>query len=211
MFHKYTRDELLPNARKGNLAGYAFTYTNLLGLVTTKNNKWQFLAGVGVMGSSFTIYKETDADNLFFFISDIFSGNGYSDPYPYNSIKIKNRTFAVPFGFTYNFLKKPSKGDKFLVGFKTSFNFSVRTDVTIKFADTSLTSADKEMAKTTFASFAQPAVSLMPTISYSDKLSKNLDMDYTIIPVIFYTKSQYNRIFTRQVGGSFQFSLRYTF
>ncbi len=212
MFHKFTRDELLPNARKGNLTGYAFTYTNLLGVVTTKNNKWQFLAGIGVAGSSLSIVKVSDAEGLIELLtfSWLFD-DSYPDSYPYTTIKIKNRSLAVPFGFAYNVLKNPSGKSKFLLGLRTSLNFPVRKDVTISFADPSLTSADKEMAKATFASLITPTVSIMPTVSYSEKLSKNFDIDYTIIPVILFTKSQYQKIFTKQTGGSFQLSVRYTF
>jgi hypothetical protein len=212
MFHRYTYDSIAPPARYGDLHAYSSAYANVLGVVTTKNDKWRFLAGVGMMKSSLKIQKVSSAEgliDLLLFLS-LFD-DGYPDRYPYSTVKIKTNTLTVPFGIDYNISKKTKGKNKFMAGFRASLNYPVRKDVTITFIDSTLTSTDKEIAKTKFASLIKPTVSVMPVISFSGRFFKILEADYTVIPVILYTKSQYERIFTAQTGGAIQFSIRYTF
>lgn len=212
MLHDYTHDSLVPSVRQGRRDFYGFSYINILGEIKSKNSKWYFFTGIGAMGNSFTIDK---TDYLSSFI-DLFSypSGGGTDPYPYSTVKIKTKTLSIPLGFAYNVSKKPLAKTKFLLGFRTSFNFPVKKDITIKFIDTyppSLTTADKEAARNQFASLIRPTMSFMPTISVSSKFFKILEANYTIIPLILYPESQYQRIFTAQTAGSLQFSVRYTF
>jgi hypothetical protein len=212
MFHDYTHDSLVPPVRKGKRDLYGFSYINFLGSVKSKNNKWYFFAGIGSMGSSFTIDK-TDHFSSFLELFTYPSG-GDSDSYPYSTIKIKTKTLTIPLGFAYNISKSSTKKTKFLAGFRTSLNFPVKKDIKIKFVDTyppSLTAAHKEAVTNNFASLITPTISFMPTISVSGKFFKIFEANYTIIPLILYTKSQYQRLFTAQTAGSLQFSIRYTF
>ncbi len=213
MFHDYTYDSLVPAIRKGRRDFYGFSYINILGSVKSKNNKWYFFTGIGAMGSAFTIDK-TDHLSSFINLFSSYPSGGGADSYPYSTVNIKTKTLTVPLGFACNVSKKPLAKNKFLLGFRTSFNFPVKKDIKIQFIDTyppSLTTADKEAAKNNFASLITPTISFMPTISVSSKFFKTLEANYTIIPLILYSKSQYQRIFTAQTAGSLQFSVRYTF
>ncbi len=213
LFHRFTRDSLVPSSSKGSLNAGGFSQITVLAGYKTKNNKWHFLTGVGYMSNSFHINKEKGINSLIeFFTLAWLWGETTSDPYPYNKVSLKNKTMVVPIGFMHNFSKKDSANIETLFGLRANFNFIVNKKATISFARGNVTNDERIAAEKKFTSLINPfTLSLMPSITFKGNKKKKFVWDFTLIPVIFYTESQVPRLFKPETGFSLSIGAAYTF
>ena len=145
LFHRFTKDSLVPTSSKGTFNVGGFSHLTVLAGYKTKNNKWHFLTGVGYMSNSFHITKEKGISDLieFFTFAWIWGGASTSDPYPYNQVSLKNKSVVVPIGFMHNFSKKDSANIETLFGLRANLNFIVNKRASISFATSNVSNEER--------------------------------------------------------------------